>query len=73
MQVEDTVMSIDEMKQRVPLMRIRGGDLALVNIQAKISFKAGIREVVEYAEMWGGYRLTENSRWQAKLKEWEAK
>jgi len=48
--------------------------------QAEISFKAGIKEVVEWVEehdIHGGlnssYILTIRSMWQAKLKEWGLK
>jgi len=66
MKVIDTVMS----------RKIYEGDNAYEERvkQAEISFKAGIKEVVEeLAHYWDAIpliQLTTTNRWQAKLKEW---
>lgn len=56
----------------------------LLKAQAEISFKAGVREVVDYInhhlnpQVWNSdtnkpYYTIEKSKWQAKLKEWDIK
>jgi len=65
----DTVMSDDE------LDIVSNNRRAQIAKQAEISFKAGIREVVEYVEgrKTGGENPNQvwlGEEWQAKLKEW---
>lgn len=50
-------------------------DLHIAEAQAEISFKAGIREVVEWINENGGLFCAsyQKGKWQAKLKEWGIK
>lgn len=81
MKAKDTVISSQQMLDvmcSIPPKK-RGEDYsrlnkAMCNKQAEISFKAGIKEVVEWFEQNINYKnssIREWDKWQAKLKEWE--
>ena len=73
MKAEDTVMAEIEMERRrtfglhqpIPMLHVE----AIAKAQAEISFKAGIREVVEAVEKFGAL-YKGNPWWDKKLKEW---
>jgi hypothetical protein len=82
MEAKDTVMGADHIGDighceydKNSLMVIRGINIkTIVEEQAEISFKAGIKEVVDW--IWFNPQLTKHQNWQnypewqAKLKEW---
>ncbi len=69
MKAEDTVMTFMEQSNEMKTAKALPG--CLVRKQAEISFKAGIKEVVDWLE---DNNLSPNFEkpelWQAKLKEW---
>ena len=74
MKAEDTVMTFMEQSNEMKTAKVLPG--CLVRKQAEISFKAGIKEVVEWLLSEGGFpwdmdEYPERIKlWQAKLKEW---
>jgi len=79
MEAKDTVMSDEQIAQymNTPEAHAGGDDCywdldGIVQAQAEISFKAGIREVVDFAEETCPL-IKDMVRWQAKLKEWNIK
>ena len=78
MKASDTVMSSEDINFcGIKNVIIKKDARAIATAQAEISFKAGIREVVEWIEedlnfdSFGGSRLDKlREEWQAKLKEW---
>ena len=84
MEAKDTVMNREQLKKLYAVwvnLAIQGTPNFIdysQHHQAKISFKAGIKEVVEWIEMndrhlpqWGSYMWIANSQFSDKLKEWE--
>jgi len=87
MEAKDTVMSEEQIKMAwYSQLGHVAGDKAIAQAQAEISFKAGIKEVVEWIEEnllvavkdeMSGSQITvtlgkahESEEWQAKIKEW---
>lgn len=70
MKAKDTVM-----KKKWMSREVANDQNALLLEQAEISFKAGIREVVEWIDnrpdCLAGSVLLHKDEWQAKLEEWE--
>jgi len=83
MEAKDTVMSDEERKKFLPIndgySYYKGYGEAISQAQAEISFKAGIREVVEWLQKTSDNLDYNNTislfavgmgEWEAKLKEW---
>ena len=70
MEAKDTVMRDEQMSKFIqfPVEGYTTDRLGLCQAQAEISFKAGVREVVEWARLYSD--ITCNPGWQDKLKEW---
>ena len=68
MKAKDTVMNDKEIKKVLVFIGILTDARAIAKAQAEISFKAGIKEVVEFANHFAG--IKHNPEWKAKKKEW---
>ena len=69
---EDTVMSDEQLSHGLsPLVRKQMVAIrCIAKAQAELSFKAGIREAVEWIQNHGGCLDGWRQEWQSKLKEW---
>jgi len=77
MKAKDTVMSEKEVAIIIGRdggrgWNVRGSDMVMVETQAEISFKAGIKEVLEaiHYEPYSSIFYVRPEEWEAKLKEW---